>query len=270
LGTFASGAKAALGKKPEEMREMIQDPYEDFAQRYDLFFKGFGQHDPVYVAFFRSLFAENQVQRVLDCACGIGQDLHLFHSLGCQAYGSDISDAMLAQARQNLSGCGMDIPLKRADFRELPRHFEAQFDAVVCLSTSLPHLLEEVEVIRALASMREVLRDGGILVLSQGMCDKQIKERPRFIPAINTRDFSRVFVMEYFDETMRINVLDLFHSENEQDFKANSFEYQIILQDDYERLLAQVGYRDIQCYGTYRFDPYDKEQSDRLIVVARR
>ncbi len=249
---------------------MIQDPYKDFAQRYNLFFDKFGQYDPLYMAFFRSLFVENQVQRVLDCACGIGRDLPLFHSLGCQVYGSDISEAMLTQAQKNLSACDYDIPLKKADFRELPRHFDRQFDAVVCLSTSLPHLLEETEVIRALTSMREVLRDGGSLVLSQGMCDRQLKERPRFIPVINTRDFSRVFAIEYFDETLRINVLDLFHSENEQDFKVCSFEYRIILQDDYERLLTQAGYSERQYYGDYRFDPYDKERSNRLLVVARR
>lgn len=249
---------------------MVEDQYEDFAQRYDMFFDKFGQHDPVYAEFFRSLFAQNQVQRVLDCACGTGQDLHLFHSLGCQTYGSDISEAMLAQAQKNLSACGIDVPLKKADFRELPRHFDIQFDAVVCLSTSLPHLLEEVEVIRALTSMREVLRDGGILVLSQGMCDKQIRERLRFIPVINKRDFSRIFVMEYLDETLRINVLDLIHSENEQDFNVCSFEYRVILQDDYERMLTQVGYRDAQYYGSYDFDPYDKERSNRLIVVAHK
>lgn len=249
---------------------MVEDQYEDFAQRYDMFFDKFGQHDPVYAEFFRSLFAQNQVQRVLDCACGTGQDLHLLHSLGCQIYGSDISEAMLAQAQKNLSACGIDVPLKKADFRELPRYFDIQFDAVVCLSTSLPHLLEEVEVIRALTSMREVLQDGGILVLSQGMCDKQIRERPRFIPVINKRDFSRIFVMEYLDETLRINVLDLIHSENEQDFNVCSFEYRVILQDDYERMLTQVGYREAQYYGSYHFDPYDKERSNRLIVVAHK
>ncbi len=249
---------------------MAQDLYEDFAERYDLFFDEFGRHDPVYVEFFRTLFAEHQVQRVLDCACGTGQDLHLFHSLGCEVYGSDISDAMLTQARKNLPVCGVNVSLRRADFRELHHHFYLQFDALVCLSTSLPHLLEEAKVVRALTSMRKVLRDGGILVLDQGMCDKQLRERPRFIPVISRSGFSRLFVMDYLDETLQINVLDLWHSEDEQDFKVFSVEYLMIRRDDYERLLTEAGYRDRHYYGTYRFDPYDEEHSNRLIVVARK
>ena len=137
---------------------MIRDPYEDFAERYDLFFENFDEHDADYVAFLRSLVAEHQIRTVLDCACGTGRDLHLLHSLGCRVEGSDISEAMLAQAHKNLSSCRIEVPLKQVDFRQLPQHLEGPFDAVVCLSTSLPHLLKEAEVVRALASMREVLR----------------------------------------------------------------------------------------------------------------
>ena len=77
------------------------DSYEDFAQRYDLFFGNFGEHDQVRIDFFNQLFIENEVHSVLDCACGTGHDLHLFHSLGCEVFGSDISNAMLNQARKN-------------------------------------------------------------------------------------------------------------------------------------------------------------------------
>jgi ubiquinone/menaquinone biosynthesis C-methylase UbiE len=261
---------AQLGEERQEILEVAQDLYEAFAERYDLFYEEFGKHDPVYRAFFRSLFAENRVRRVLDCACGTGHDVHLFHSLGCQVYASDISEAMLARARKNLSACGIHVTIQKADFRELSPHFDIQFDAVVCLSTTLPHLPDEIEVVRALTSMRQVLRDGGILVLSQGMCDRQANERPRFIPIVNRRDFSRIFVIDYSDCTQKVNVLDLFHSEHLQDFKISSFEYQVVLKDDYERMLTQAGYSEKRYYGTYRFDAYDKALSDRLIVVARK
>jgi SAM-dependent methyltransferase len=249
---------------------MILDPYADFARRYDRFFDEFGQHDPAYEAFFRSLFDKYQVHKILDCACGTGHDLHLFKTLGCEVYGSDVSEAMLAQARENLSSHGLDIPLQRVDFRELPQHFNMRFDAVACLSTSLPHLLEEAQIIRALTSIRAVLRDQGILVLTQGMCDKQLRERPRYIPVLNSRDFSRVFVMEYARETLQIDILDLLHTEGEQVFDVASVTYRVMLRDDYERLLSQAGFAGRHYYGNYLSEPYDKEHSNRLIVVAQR
>ncbi len=81
-----------------ETANMNRDSYEDFAARYDLFFDKFGEHNPVRFDFFHKLFTEKQVHSVLDCACGTGQDLHLFHSLRCEVFGSDISEAMLTQA----------------------------------------------------------------------------------------------------------------------------------------------------------------------------
>lgn len=249
---------------------MIADPYTDFAKRYDRFFDDFSQHEPGYVAFFRSVFDKYDVHKVLDCACGTGHDLHLFKTLGYEVYGSDVSEAMLARAVENLSSHGLGVPLQKVDFRELPHHFNTRFDAVVCLSTSLPHLLEETQIIRALASMREVLRDNGILLLTQGMCDKQLKERPRYVPVINTRDFSRLFVLEYAEETLQIDILDLLHDEDENMFDVASVTYRIILRDDYERLLRKAGFAEMHYYGNYLSEPYDKEHSNGLIVVAQR
>jgi SAM-dependent methyltransferase len=250
---------------------MSHDPYEGFAGRYDLFYGEFGAHDPVVVDFFSRLFEQHRVHSVLDCACGTGRDLALFHSLGCQVVGSDISASMLAQAGRNLAGCGVDVPLHRVDYRELPRHLERRFDAVVCLSSSILHMPDEAEVLRAFGSMRQVLREGGILVLTQGTTDKQWGKKPRFILVVNTDDFSRVFVIDYLDQGARYNILDIFHGDETRDFKVWSVDYShMLLQDDHERLLKESGFVNVDSYGSYQFDPYDAETSDRLIVVARK
>ncbi len=249
---------------------MPQDLYEGFAERYDLFGE-FGEHDPIVVAFYRQLFEEHQIHRVLDCACGTGRDLALFHSLGCQVLGSDASPSMLAQARVNLAERGVEVPLHQADYRALPHHFGQLFDAVACLSSSILHMPDEVQVIRAFQSMRHVLRDGGILILTQSTTDKQWKAKPRFIPAVNTPDFTRLFVIDYVGQGARYNILDIHHSQERRDMRVWSVEYaQMLLRDDYERLLAASGFQNVDFYGSYRFDPYDRETSERLIVVAQK
>ena len=248
-----------------------RDPYEGFAERYDLFFGEFGQHDAAVVEFYRRLFADAGVHSMLDCACGTGRDLHLFHTLGCEVVGSDVSESMLAQAGRNLADCGLDVPLHKIDYRELPRHLGRTFDAVVCLSTSISEMPDEPEVLRTFTSMREVLRDGGILVLTQGTTDRQWSDKPRFIPAVVSPEFSRVFVIDYSGRGARYNVLDIFHGEQGRDFKVWGINYgQILLRDDQERLLTAAGFSAVEFYGSYHFEPYDKEASNRLITVARR
>lgn len=245
---------------------MSEDPFEEFAKYYDRMV----HEEPNRVEFFRTLFERHDVKSVLDCACGTGDDLIMAHSLGLQVFGSDISEAMLTQARRKLSNYQVDIPLHCVDFRELPQHYEVRFDVVLCLTTSLPQILEEHEIMRALKSMREALEPNGFLVLTQGLTDNQLKSQMRFAPAINDTDFSRIMVVDYYDEEYEVNVLDLTHAQEVNDFRVYSFRYRILLHEDYERLLRKVGYRKTEYYGDWSFKPYDKRDSELLIVVAHK
>ena len=250
---------------------MADDAYAGFAERYDLFGERFGEFDRSMIAFFQKHFAAQGVQSVLDCACGTGRHLPLFHSLGCEVVGTDISPSMLAQARRNLHRLGLQIPLHQVDYRCLPRHLDRTFDAVACLSSSLLHMPNEEEAKRALGSMGQVLRDGGLLILTQGTTDRQWRDKPRFILAVNTRAFSRLFVIDYVGESARYNVLDIFHSDEADELKVWSVDYaRVYLRDDQERLLRASGFRSITFYGSYGFEPYSLEASDLLIAVARK
>jgi glycine/sarcosine N-methyltransferase len=248
---------------------MYKDRYQSFASRYDLFFDQPERRDSLRAEFFYQLFYQNKVQKVLDCACGTGRDLLFFHSLGLNATGSDISEAMLDQARKNFVEHSVEIPLFQVDYRELPQHFPEQFDAVVCLSTAIMEMPDETSAFQAFRSMYAVLKKGGLLVLTQGLTDKQWKQKPRFLAAINTPDFSRVFVIDYFEKRASYHILDIFHSHEIRDFKVWDIDFSLILlKDDLEGLLKHCGFNNISFYGSYTSEPYDKSMSDQLICVA--
>jgi ubiquinone/menaquinone biosynthesis C-methylase UbiE len=247
---------------------MAKYSYKDIAARYDLF-DGFGKHDPIYVKFFRTLFHRNRVHSVLDCACGTGHDLHLFYTIGCECVGSDVSRSMLAQARKNLRKCGAKIRFYELDYRLLHKRYKKQFDAVVCLSSAILHMPDKKEAIQAFRSMRRVLRDKGILVLTQGTTDKQWREMPRFILAGHNKDFTRLFVIDYVKKGARYNILDIFHGDKKSDLKVWSTDYtQMLLKDDYKKLLSSAGFKRIRFYGSFQFKPYSKKTSNRLITIA--
>jgi glycine/sarcosine N-methyltransferase len=246
---------------------MTTDPYQDFAERYDLSFGQFGEGEPQGIEFFRNLFSRNGVRTVLDCACGTGRHLPLFHSLGREVVGSDISEGMLTQARKNLAEHNLNLSLRQVDFRGLPNHFERQFDAVVCLA-AIGFMPDEAECLKALKSMFAVLREGGLLVLTAMPTDRQWKERPRYQLVANTRDFTRLFVVDYEERTARYNILDVFHSEARNELEEWSAELRVFLQDEQERLLRASGFRSLEFYGSFDFAPYDKETSNRLISIA--
>jgi hypothetical protein len=128
---------------------------------------------------------------------------------------------------------------------------------------------DETNVILAFKSMSGVLRKGGVLILTQGTTDKQWKQKPRFILAVNTKEFSRIFVIDYFERGARYDILDIFHSDETTDFKVWSIDFpHVLLRDDLDRLLKASGFSQIDFFGTYHFEPYNKAESDQLIAVA--
>ncbi len=246
---------------------VARDAYADIADRYDRFERA----DDAMAPFFRRLFDAHRVRRVLDCACGTGRDLVLFHALGREVVGTDLSEAMLAQARRRLAETSLAIELRRADYRELPSQLSVPFDAVTCLSTSIAHMRNEAEVIRAFRSMRDVLRDDGVLVLSQGTTDAQWREQPRFLLAANTPEVSRLFVIDYHGRGATYHVVDICRGGADEGLRVWSVAYALmLLRDDQERLLREAGFRSVEFFGSYRGEQYDKNTSRRLIAVARK
>lgn len=243
----------------------MKDLYQNFAQDYD----EFGEISAYLGAeelFFEKLFTENQVETVLDCACGTGQHLYMLNKLGFQMMGSDYSPAMLAVASKNLTKRKTKIPLRQADFRFLEDAFNETFDSIVCLTTSLPHLHSDEDLLTALKSMYQRLNPNGLLVLTQGMTDFTLALPPVEV-VVNRPDFSRIFVKSHDENFQKIQVLDLYHSPERLEENQYDIIYKIILANDYRRLLRQAGYSDVQIYGDYQKTAYDKN-SHRMIVVA--
>ena len=248
---------------------MPEDLYKHFASQYHLFYEGFDKFDAAYVNFYETIIKKHNIKTVLDCACGIGRDIFMFHTLGCTAFGSDISESMLKQARINLANQGITIPIQKVDFRNLHTFYSEKFDCVVCLSTSLPHLLKRQEILKALRSMRKVLKAGGLLILTTGFTDKFVEDQTRFVCEKNTEEFSRIMAIDYHTKTVTINVLDIKHSRNESDFRVYSFDYLLLLKDDYKELLTKSGFPSIRFYGNYTFEKYNRTKSDKLIIIAQ-
>jgi len=244
----------------------LKDIYNNFAFDYDEF-------GPIeeYLGdeknFLDNLFVKNNVKTVLDCACGTGQHLYMLEQLGYQVWGSDYSEAMLKVAENNLAKHSQKTSLCQCDFRYLEQQFDTSFDAIVCLTTSLPHLHTDEDLLLALRSMKNRLNKGGLLVLTQGTTHHTLTLPPIEV-VINQEDFSRIFVKEHDNEFQTIHVLDLFHSAERLENNQYDIVYRILLDNDYRQLLSKAGFDDIQIYGDYNLSPYD-ETSRRLIVVAK-
>jgi glycine/sarcosine N-methyltransferase len=243
----------------------VIDKYAEIAERYARML----QNDPGRQMFFKRTFESFNARNILDCACGTGNDLLLFHSMGCNVTGSDLSDSMLNAAQKAIHDHKADIILRKGDFQNLRAIHSEMFDAVVCLSNSINEA--EVDPIKALESMKQVLRPDGIIILDQGQTDLSMQDPPFYVPIMNDQNLSRLFVMTYDQDIMAVNIFDFIHDEKERkyDFNHSQLRIRIRLYADWKVILEKVNLG-ADFYGNWEGDKYNLNTSKRMIIVARK
>jgi SAM-dependent methyltransferase len=97
--------------------------------------------------------------RVCDAGCGPGHVTRYLHDRGCNAFGLDLSPAMVEHARSFNPGVEFVV----GDLRQIPVA-DASLAGIVCFY-SLIHLASD-ELAPALAALRSKLRPGGQLLLA--------------------------------------------------------------------------------------------------------
>ena len=118
---------------------------------------------------------------ILDCACGIGSEAIALARRGYRVRGSDASSGLVERARARSTEAGLDVRFVACLWEELPERFAGErFDLVLCLGNSISHSPDRETMLKSLGAMREVLKDGGTLVVDSRNWEKLRRERPRF------------------------------------------------------------------------------------------
>ncbi|MFD4637343.1 class I SAM-dependent methyltransferase [Lentzea sp. NPDC058436] len=120
-----------------------------------------------FAASFDDVLSLPSNARVLDCSCGTGQLAVGLAGLGIEVVATDASEAMVRRTAELSEEFGATVQTMRADWEELPDHFDdATFDMVFCVGNSLHHAEGARGRVAALESMSRLLRGGGRLVLT--------------------------------------------------------------------------------------------------------
>ena len=229
----------------------------------------------VELPFLEATFAQHNVQSVLDCACGTGGHAIALAQRGYRVTGGDISAQMIARAQANAEHAGATIPFAVARFQDLSSTFSMQFDAVLCLGNSLPHVLNGAAALESVLNMRVCLRAGGVLILHNLNYDKRWKEKPRWF-AVNagTLDERETLVWRFadYDEMSGLITFNIaLFTKNENgvwSVDVQSTPQRPYRQNEIELLLRRAGFRKIAFHGDLQGEPFDAETSADLVAVA--
>lgn len=219
--------------------------------------------------FFKRLIDKHSIKSCLDCACGTGWHLHMLQKMGIESYGSDLSPEMLKQARKNMES--VTVKLKSGDFRTLENSWNRQFDMIICMTTSFPHMATDGDAIKALQSIYGRLNEGGILVIDSGITDSMLDSKPKFIKAREFENGSFYFVLEYPNSDQVIfNILEIKKSDSSLEHAFESITYNAMRKSKLEGYFAQTDFKDIEYFGGFDLSPYSENESGRLITIAHK
>jgi hypothetical protein len=180
---------------------------------------------------------------------------------------------MVKQARMNADQLQVDVIFEVADFSQL-NIFEEDFDALLCLGNSLPHLLSQEALVGGLRHMWGKLSAGGVLILHNLNYDLRLKKKPRFFSA-NGNPYMLVWrFVDYGPEFLTFHTALFERSASEEagptawSVQVNSTLQRPLLRQDLDRALMEAGFRSVEHFGGLDGSPYEPGKSGDLVIVA--
>lgn len=222
--------------------------------------------EPAEVAGLLSYLELPPEGRILDLACGYGRIAVPLARRGFQVTGLDLSEPLLAVARERAAQAGVAAEWHHADMRDLPSEWAGQFDAVISIWNSFGYFADDHENQRVLAGAAQALKPGGRLLID-------VSNRDRVVSTYRTRDWDErdglVLLQERsFDPVRGLNRTELTWHEDRQRRQV-SFAVRLYTATELTRMVAAAGLRLVAYYGDWTGAELTRE-SRQIILVAEK
>ncbi len=202
-----------------------------------------------------------QGAEVMDLACGKGRHSVTLFEAGLQVTGLDLSENSINHLQDKVRP---GLQFHQWDMRE-PYRYEA-FDYIFNLFTSFGYFDDVQDNLKVLHAVEFGLRSGGIFVLDYLNAYPLIDEKSIHEELIERDGY-------LFRTSKRIvgkQVVKTIDIEDEGDKHHFEEKVQLFTLAEMESMINKAGMDLVQVYGSYQLDEYMDNESDRLILLARK
>ena len=218
------------------------------------------QEAQTFISNLITLLKPNKKNLFVDVACGKGRHAMFLNSLGYTVDGFDLSENSIANAKLKETNT---LQFFTNDIREpLKRSY---YDFAFNLFTSFGYFDDESDNQKAINAIAESLNTNGILVLDFMNSHKVIKN-------LNKEEIKEV-------DQVKFNIKRSFtngHIVKDINFEAENIQYQYqekvksISLEAFKDYFLKANLTIDSIFGDYDLNTFDLENSDRLILVARK
>jgi glycine/sarcosine N-methyltransferase len=245
--------------------------YDDLAEHYHLIFEDWGRSIERQAGVLGPLL-ENRLApaplKILDCACGIGTQAIGMAQRGHKVVATDLSKMAVRRAAREARKLGLDIEFHVSDMRDLSAFPESDFDAVLVGDNSLPHLLSDEDLGRALENISIRLKPGGILLATVRDYDSLLSSRPSIQgPTFYSENETRRIVHQVWDwdqNQYEVHLYLTWNSASAWTTKHYATRYRAITSAELTRSFESKGFKDVEWLASEATTFYQP------IIVARK
>lgn len=197
---------------------------------------------------------------VLDLACGKGRHSVTLNELGYNVLGVDLSPNSISEAAKSAT---KNLTFSVHDMREIiPK---TQFKAIFNLFTSFGYFDTTKDNEKMVCSVSKMLDEEGLFIIdfmnAHKVIESLIQSEEKTIDGIKF-DISRRFDGSHIFKDIRF-------SDDGKDFHFTE-RVQALKLSDFELLLKSNGFNILTTFGNFDLAEFDKEKSDRLIIIAQK
>jgi SAM-dependent methyltransferase len=193
---------------------------------------------------------------LLDLACGKGRHSIYLNKLGYSVIGADLSAASILFAKQ------FENETLKFIEHDMSLSFQKKFDAIFNLFTSFGYFEDEDDNLRTLRAIKAGLKENGCGVIDFLNSDYAIKNLiPHDTKVVEGITFH---IERYLEDDHFIKNINFYDGGKEYNFTEK---VRALTLKDFLRYFDQAGILLKHCFGDYKLNEYDKETSERLILI---
>ena len=196
---------------------------------------------------------------ILDLACGKGRHARVMQKLGYQVTGIDLSPNSIQEAKKQ--NCDNDAEFYVHDMR-MPFRTN-YFDVVMNLFTSFGYFETVDDERKTMQAIQSALKPNGILVIDYLNATKVEAGLPK-----NGEKQSGEILFSWQTQKQDGFVKKKIHVQDQKQHFDFEEKVRLITKEEFTELLEQENLQILHTFGNYRLEPYVREDSDRLIIVA--
>lgn len=198
--------------------------------------------------------------KMLDIACGKGRHSIYLNKKGFDVIGTDLSYASIRFAKKYENP---KLEFFVQDMRNL--FYINYFDFAFNLFTSFGYFDTDNDHIKALKSFRKSLKKEGLLVLdylnSEKIAQNLVPTETKIIEGITFN------INRKIENHKIVKTISFTHQNKDYSFTE---EVQAFNFTDFERLFTAAGLQIVNTFGDYNLNPFNSNQSDRLIFICKK